>query len=151
MDFTQNLDTQQDSASYTTLTLKRFDIFVILYTARTLLYCLGTIITPEDDNGHQPHAVLNCGSFDDAGDDYDGAHQIRRCQAQIPPPTPLVAALSALGRDSIVGGTLGASVIIRGGSSSSNSPRTTSFTVLQEKIVTAEVVVGAPEALIPQR
>ena len=129
MDFTQNLDTQQDSASYTTLTLKRFDIFVILYTARTLLYCLGTIITPEDDNGHQPHAVLNCGSFDDAGDDYDGAHQIRRCQAQIPPPTPLVAALSALGRDSIVGGTLGASVIIRGGSSSSNSPRTTSFTV----------------------
>ena len=128
MDFTQNLDTQQDSASYTTLTLKRFDIFVILYTAGTLLYCLGTIITPEDDNGHQPHAVLNCGSFDDAGDDYDGAHQIRRCQAQIPPPTPLVAALSALGRDSIVGGTLGASVIIRGGSSS-NSPRTSSFTV----------------------
>ena len=150
MDFTQNLDTQQDSASYTTLTLKHFDIFVILYTARTLLYCLGTIITPEDDNGHQPHAVLNCGSFDDAGDDYDGAHQIRRCQAQMPPPTPLVAALSALGRDSIVGGTLGASVIIRGGSSS-NSPRTTSFTVLHEKIVTAEVVVGALEALIPQR
>ena len=67
----------------------------------------------------------------------------------IPPPTPLVAALSALGRDSIVGGTLGASVIIRGGSSSSNSPRTTSFTVLHEKIVTAEVVVGALEALIP--
>ena len=68
----------------------------------------------------------------------------------IPPPTPLVAALSALGRDSIVGATLGASVIIRGGSSS-NSPRTTSFTVLHEKIVTAEVVVGALEALIPQR
>ena len=129
MDFTQNLDTQQDSAFNTTLTLKHFDIFVILCTAGTLLYCLGTIITPEDDNGHQPHAVLNCGSFDDAGDDYDGAHQIRRCQAQMPPPTPLVAALSALGRDSIVGATLGASVIIRGGSSSSNSPRTTSFTV----------------------